>query len=471
MADPFFTIAIPTKNRPDQLADAIRSVLDQRFSDFEIVVCDNSDESEAPHSIERVLAFDDPRIRYVRTSGELSMPDNWERAVAEARGTYVGVLTDRSVFRPGALGVIHAEIRSTGAPCVSWFNDLYGRDAAGRAFKRRECTLQRYRVESGKILDYLLNGSPKYATKIVPKLMTAVCRRSVLEEIRGSAVGRCCPPVAPDYGSGYLMLAHVDSVLMIDEALYVSCGVGTGSAFRRRSELGDRFRRDLGLTWEEMVDRMPSGAAFSHALVLNDFLRIREALPERLGRFELNRTQYYAGCLSDYAKVAARGVTERDEDFDVLLAALGREPGGIRFEVEAMSVYRRAIQYRKNGHVDLKTRVAARVKPAATEALPCFDSVFEAMRWDEANPRAPAAASFIVSLPMVGDERSESEARDAKRRERLAARQQKALLAAGRRKGRRGGRNVAQRSVSALRMRLRLRTRLRQLVRGVARGA
>jgi hypothetical protein len=459
MSDPFFTIAIPTKNRPDQLGDAITSVLDQRFADFEIVVCDNSDGAEAPRSTERVLGFDDARIRYVRTTGRLSMPDNWERAVAEARGAYVGVLTDRSVFRPDALEVIHAEIRRTDAPCVSWFNDLYGRDPSGTALKRRDCTLQRYQIESGRIIDYMLNGHPKYATKLVPKLMTAVCRRSVLDEIRASPIGRCCPPVAPDYGSGFLMLAHVDSVLMIDEALYVSCGMGTGSAFRRRSELGDRFRRDLGMSWEDMVDRMPSNASFSHALVLNDFMRLREALPERLGRFELNRVQYYAGCLNDYAKVAARGVLDRDGDLDTLLAALQHEPDDLRSNVEALSAYRRAVQYRTNRHVDLRTTIAERVKSASADAPLRFDSVFEAMRWDEANPRAPATESFIVTLPLVGDELAKLERRNATKRERGTEKR-----AAKPRK------TAAQRGVSAVRMRLQLRTRLRRLARGVTRG-
>jgi hypothetical protein len=404
MSEPYFSIAIPTKNRPEQLADSIRSVLEQSFGDVEIVVCDNSDEVETARTAEVVDGFADPRVRYVRADGTLSMPDNWERAVGEARGEFVGVLTDRSVFRHKALETIHGEIESTGAKAVSWFNDLYGRDEHGTTFKQRGCTLRRHRLESRAVLDYFVNGHPKFASKIIPKLMTAVCHRSVLDAMRASAVGRCCPPVAPDFGSGFLMLAHCDWVLTLDETMYVSCGLGTGSAFRRRTELGDRFRRDLGMTWEDMVDRMPTAAAFSHALILNDFMRIRDALPERLGSIELNRPQYYVGCLNDYVKVAVRGVTERDEDVDLLLAGLADEPQDVRSQVHATRIYRRAVQLRQHRRDDVKTKVIGKVRSLGGAETPEFTSVFDALAWDAAHPRTPIAESFLDTLPTIAAE-------------------------------------------------------------------
>jgi glycosyltransferase involved in cell wall biosynthesis len=43
VSEPFFSIAIPTKNRSDRVGNAIKSVLGQTFTDVEVVVCDNSD--------------------------------------------------------------------------------------------------------------------------------------------------------------------------------------------------------------------------------------------------------------------------------------------------------------------------------------------------------------------------------------------------------------------------------------------
>ena len=72
---PFFSVVIPTKNRADRLRQAVRSVLEQTFGHFEIVVCDNSDEAEAQASMAVVREINDARLSYVRTNGRLSMPD------------------------------------------------------------------------------------------------------------------------------------------------------------------------------------------------------------------------------------------------------------------------------------------------------------------------------------------------------------------------------------------------------------
>jgi hypothetical protein len=93
--------------------------------------------------------------------------------------------------------------------------------------------------------------------------MSSLCHRSILDAIRATPVGRCCPPVCPDYTSGFLMLAHCDWALILHEALFVSCGFGNGFEFRMRGELADRFMRDLGMTWSELVDHMPSQACFT----------------------------------------------------------------------------------------------------------------------------------------------------------------------------------------------------------------
>jgi hypothetical protein len=385
---PFFTIAIPSKNRPDRVRDALRSLVEQTFADVEIVVCDNSDEQEADQTAAVVGKFDDLRVRYVRTNGRLSMPDNWERAIEDAGGEYVGILTDRSVLRRDALEVAHREIDATGAQVVNWFNDLYGRDSSGRQYKRRPCTFKRYQHSPETIIDYFLRGHPKYSNKVIPKLMTSVCHRSILQAMRDSPIGRCCPPVAPDFTSGFQMLAHCEWILTLDESMYVSSGTGNGASFRRGGELADRFRRDLGMEAHEMVDLMPSRASFAHALVRNDFVRVRNVLPDCFPDAEIDRTQYYLGCLTDYVKAARQGA-RRDDNLVALLDALELEPAEIKEPVQQTELFTRAT--RPEG-------VPEKVKKNAVAAtlFPEFDTVFDAMAWDEANPREPTATEVLA---------------------------------------------------------------------------
>jgi hypothetical protein len=398
MSAPFFTIAIPTKNRPDRIGNAVKSVLDQTFKDFELVVCDNSDEREANLTRAIVDDFSDPRIRYIRTSGQLSMADNWDAAIADGYGKYVGILTDRSVYRRDALRIARSEIENTGARLVSWYSDLYNRDG-NRTFQRRSGSLKRYFFYTGTVLTYFLNGHPKFAPKIIPKLMTGVCERKVLDKIRASPVGRCCPPVSPDFTSGFLMLAHCEWVLMLDEALYVSCGRGNGSAFRRRDTSADRFREDLGMEWGTMVDRTPSPACFSFGVVLNDFLRIRELLPDLLPQLEINRTQYYQGCLYDYVKVA--GLGDRSTDLELLLDSLSKESERVQQEVRATKVYRAALDRSQSAR--RRATKDSTVGEGGGGRWPRFDTVFEALAWSEAHPSERGSHTFLEFMPSYAD--------------------------------------------------------------------
>jgi len=404
MSAPYFSIAIPTKNRPDRLRQAIRSVLEQSFPDFELIVCDNSDPQEQVKTAAVVGEFNDRRIVYAQTNGRLSMPDNWEHAMSLPRGEYVGILTDRSVYHPHTLERAHREIGSTGVPLVGWFGEHYGRGPSGRDFRRRSSSGRAWQVESRRLLEYFLQGHPKHASKRLPKLMSAICKRSVIDEVRGSRLGRICPPVAPDYTSGYLMLAHTDRVVLVDEALFVSCGSGNGTSFRFRGALAERFVHDLGMgSWRDLVDRMPTRACFPSAMVLNDLMRVKESLPERFPGCEVNRIQYYLGCLSDYHRAARRGADQLFDDYDELIAGLARESRDVQEAVRTRNIYVHSATL-------LPPEGAGPAQPRADDDdedkgdFPEFDSVFDAMKWGATQPlRASAASEDVLSMPRLVD--------------------------------------------------------------------
>ena len=401
---PMFTIAIPAKDRPDRLANAVRSVLEQTYTDFEVIVCDNSEESHVGATSAAVKSFDDSRLRYVRTNGRLSMPDNWERAILDAAGQYVGILSDRSVLRRDALEIVASEIERTDAKVVGWFPDQYGRDVTGRVYRPRRCSLQRLQFDSADLMNGFLHGNPKYSGKVLPKLMTGVCSREIIDRAR-AVLGRMCLPVCPDYTSGYLMLGLSSSVLIIDDALFVSCGSGNGAAFRRKGPLADRFLADLGLSWKELVGRMPSEACFTHALVMNDFCGVKESMPEQFGRFELDHAQYYLGCLTDYNRAARNGV-DRTEDLDALMEGLDREPDAVQAVVRSTRMYLGSIlQLPSVQKMGTPTEQEETPDPAEDRASMRFDTVWGAMAWAEEHPRTPAGGEILSMPPLETMER------------------------------------------------------------------
>jgi glycosyltransferase involved in cell wall biosynthesis len=93
---PVVSVCMPASRESRWFADAVRSVLAQSFTDFEIVVTDDSGGSLA----EAVGRFGDARIRYVPNLTRLGFAGNHCRAIDEARGRYITFLHDDDAWEP-----------------------------------------------------------------------------------------------------------------------------------------------------------------------------------------------------------------------------------------------------------------------------------------------------------------------------------------------------------------------------------
>jgi len=94
---PVVSIGIPTYNQPEFLRQAIQSVLNQTFQDFEVIVVDDCSTDNTP---EVVRQFDDPRIRYHRTDVNLRPPRSWNYCVRLAQGEYFSILPHDDLYEP-----------------------------------------------------------------------------------------------------------------------------------------------------------------------------------------------------------------------------------------------------------------------------------------------------------------------------------------------------------------------------------
>ena len=92
------TIGISTYNRgTGYLPQALRSAVDQTYSDLEIVVSDNcsTDDTGAV-----VAGFGDPRIRYFRQAANIGANNNFNFCLAQAQGSYFLLLHDDDLVDP-----------------------------------------------------------------------------------------------------------------------------------------------------------------------------------------------------------------------------------------------------------------------------------------------------------------------------------------------------------------------------------
>jgi glycosyltransferase involved in cell wall biosynthesis len=94
---PKVTVAIPTYNRERYLGQAIQSVLDQTYTDLELLIVDNA---SSDNTEKLVKSLSDTRLRYVRNDFNMGIIANWNRAVELSQGEYLLILGDDDKLLP-----------------------------------------------------------------------------------------------------------------------------------------------------------------------------------------------------------------------------------------------------------------------------------------------------------------------------------------------------------------------------------
>ena len=96
MSRPFISICVPTYKRADLLKRLFESILTQSFTNFEIVITDNSDDDSVKllsESFSNRLP-----IRYHKNIPAVSMGENWNLNISKAQGQWIKMMHDDDWF-------------------------------------------------------------------------------------------------------------------------------------------------------------------------------------------------------------------------------------------------------------------------------------------------------------------------------------------------------------------------------------
>ncbi|MBS1567376.1 MAG: glycosyltransferase family 2 protein, partial [Bacteroidetes bacterium] len=92
---PLISICIPVYQKKEKLRRLLRSIAIQTFTEYEIIVSDDSPTDE----MEQLLPeFPSLNILYHRNTPSLGVPANWNRAVSQARGEWIKIMHDDDWF-------------------------------------------------------------------------------------------------------------------------------------------------------------------------------------------------------------------------------------------------------------------------------------------------------------------------------------------------------------------------------------
>ncbi|HYC86701.1 MAG TPA: glycosyltransferase [Chryseosolibacter sp.] len=109
---PFFSVVIPTYNRAALVGKTISTILDQQFTDFELIIVDDGSKDNTE---EVVRSFNDMRLTYFKKeNGERGAARNF--GAQKANGVYVNFFDSDDLMYPHHLSTARDFIQQRGQP-------------------------------------------------------------------------------------------------------------------------------------------------------------------------------------------------------------------------------------------------------------------------------------------------------------------------------------------------------------------
>jgi glycosyltransferase involved in cell wall biosynthesis len=119
---PFFSVVISTKNRATLVVKAVKSILNQSFQDFEILIVDNA----STDNTEEILAqLQESRLHYFKNEIDKERCFARNRGIQNAKGTYVCFLDSDDEYLPNHLQVIYDKIQESKIKFALFFTNAY----------------------------------------------------------------------------------------------------------------------------------------------------------------------------------------------------------------------------------------------------------------------------------------------------------------------------------------------------------
>lgn len=149
------SVCIPTYNRADYLIQSVKSVLNQTYNNFELIICDDGSTDDTPTVVSQ---WNDSRIRYIRHEKNIGRSKNMRSGFDAAQGEYFIKFDDDDALTPEFLAktvaVLDAEPTVDFICTNHWVIDKHGN-----------------RVESATKENAAKWGKDKLKQGIVPDLM------------------------------------------------------------------------------------------------------------------------------------------------------------------------------------------------------------------------------------------------------------------------------------------------------------
>jgi glycosyltransferase involved in cell wall biosynthesis len=331
---PFFSVVIPTRNRAHLLRNALQSVREQTFDDYELVVSDNCSHDDTAEVIREVAGN---RARYVRPTETLSMPDHWEFALDHARGRFVTYLCDDDAYAPSALARTHQLLEESQSLLVVLYSgNYYAPNWQDPSLRNVAVFFPQYtgavrEHKSSESIRHLYNSCRGVSE--TPRMLNSFYHRETLLRVR-AAEGRLFL-LCPDYSFAVIAPTEVPTWLFVDEPLHLTGlfpeGIGA-SQVHNRGEPARQFEREF--KEKKLLQRVPMQLPLVSNYITETLLLAKERVP-KLAAYNVDWLQYFLSCWNDILFLELHGANV-SADKKEFLRVLAEQPSGLRERVSVV---------------------------------------------------------------------------------------------------------------------------------------
>lgn len=243
---PLISIVIPTRNRHETLPFTIKTILQQDFDDYEIIVSDNNSSADTKKVIEKINSS---KIKYVRSNIDLNITNSWEQAVSNANGEYIMGIADNDGIVEGALLFLVNLIKINNYPkIINMAKNNYNWPCLDDDI-RNLLVLQKNQslelIDGVEIINKVLNDNKEFYR--LPMIYNSIVHHSLIEKMKKKN-GKIFNTFTPDVYSGFCLAYLNKSFLYLSLPIVIggNSSKSIGVNHLRNSD-GDIIQKEISL--------------------------------------------------------------------------------------------------------------------------------------------------------------------------------------------------------------------------------
>ncbi|MCE2595570.1 glycosyltransferase family 2 protein [Motilimonas cestriensis] len=268
MKAPFISIVIPTRDRPELLKHVLKSIKQQDFDDFEVIISDNGINKLC---YEEYLVYkNDDRFHYKRPSKPLDMCSHWEYAIEGANGKYLTIFCEKFIIRKDALKTLHKIADKESPDLITWQYEYFE-----NAFFSGEHLFGEYhplvKPSQPKYYDATLELERRFSLQTpfinrrdkdknsYGKLYSGCAKNSIIKKIIDKH-GKIFYPSTPDFTSMFLLLNHAKKCIDIAQSLMITInleGASNGEKTKLSAEEIKKYLSTCHHNFDEYASSLP----------------------------------------------------------------------------------------------------------------------------------------------------------------------------------------------------------------------